>query len=111
MTVSVSTRIEHSGVVVVAVRGAVEHTAITLLCDTISHVVDQHRPAFVHVDLGLVTYIDAAAVAALDACRRGARNGGTSLVLRNASADVQRSLQTLGMFDQPGQWAPRSWLL
>jgi anti-sigma B factor antagonist len=110
MTVSVTTSIEHNGVVVVAVRGAVEHTATTLLCDTINHVVDQHRPAFVHVDLGLATYIDAATVAALDACRRSARNGGTSLILRNASADIQRSLDTSGMFDEPKHWALRPWL-
>lgn len=98
MSVSVSTSIEHSGAVVVTVRGAVEHTTVEPLCDTINYVVDQHRPALVHVDLQFVTYIDTAAVGALDACRRSARNGGTTVVLRNASAAVGRSLQTAGMF-------------
>ena len=102
MSASVSTSMEHDGTVVVTVRGTVEHATIEPLCDTINYVVEQHRPAFVHVDLQFVTDIDAAAVGALDACRRSAHNGGTSVVLRNASAAVDRTLQTSGMFGDHG---------
>ncbi|MDG6108714.1 STAS domain-containing protein [Dactylosporangium aurantiacum] len=102
MSFSVSSSIEHSGAVVISVRGTVEHTTVASLCDTINHDVEQHRPAFVYVDLQYVTYIDAAAVGALDACRRSARNGGTSVLLRNASAAVDRTLQLSGMFGRPG---------
>ncbi|MDG6108701.1 STAS domain-containing protein [Dactylosporangium aurantiacum] len=102
MSFSVDARIEHGGVVVVIVHGTVEHTTIAPLCDTINHVVEQHRPPSVHIDLQFVTYVDAAAVGALDACRRTARNRGTTIVLRNASAAVHRTLQRSGMFDHHG---------
>lgn len=98
MSFSVSSSIEHSGAVVVTVRGTVEHATIAGLCDTINHDVEQHRPAFVYVDLRYVTYIDTAAVGVLDACRRSARTGGTDVVLRNASTAVDRTLQLSGMF-------------
>ena len=55
-----------------------------------------------HVDLQFVAYLDATAVGALDTCRRSARNGGTSVVLRNAGAVVDRTLQTSGMFGVHG---------
>ncbi|MEV0570833.1 STAS domain-containing protein [Dactylosporangium sp. NPDC050588] len=93
MTFSVSSSIEHSGAVVVTVRGTVEHTTIGSLCDTINHIVDQQRPALVNIDLQSVTYIDTTAVGALDACRRSARSGGTDVVLRNASPAVDRTLR------------------
>jgi anti-anti-sigma factor len=102
VSASFSTGIEHNGTVVITVRGTVEHAVITPLCDTINHVVEQHRPALVHVDLQFVTYIDAAAVGALDACRRSARNGGTNVALRNANAAVGRTLQTSGTFGDHG---------
>ncbi|MDG6110385.1 STAS domain-containing protein [Dactylosporangium aurantiacum] len=88
---------------VITVRGTIEHATIAPLCDTINYVVEQHRPATVHIDLQFVTYIDATAVSALDACRRSARNGGTSVVLRSASAAVERTLQTSGMFSDHGR--------
>ncbi len=93
MSFSVSSSIEHSGAVVVTVRGTVEHTTIGSLCDTINHIVDQQRPALVNIDLQSVTYIDAAVVGALDACRRSARYAGTHVVLRNASDAVHRTLR------------------
>ncbi len=102
MNFSVGSSIEHSAAMVVTVRGTVEHATIAALCDTINHVVEQHRPPCVYIDLQYVTYIDTTAVGALDACRRSAANGGTSVVLRNASAAVDRTLQLSGMFGRPG---------
>ncbi|MEV0132540.1 STAS domain-containing protein [Dactylosporangium sp. NPDC050688] len=93
MSFSVSSSVEHSDAVVVTVRGTVEHTTIGSLCDTINDIVDQRRPALVNIDLRSVTYIDAAVVGALDACQRSARYAGTSVVLRNASDAVDRTLR------------------
>lgn len=102
MSLSIGTSIEWTGAVVVTVRGSLEHGGAVRVSEAVSAAVDQHRPDVIHVDLGLVTYVDPIGAAALVATGRSAGNGGTRVVLRNPTAEVARSLRSTGLTDAFG---------
>jgi anti-anti-sigma factor len=97
MSMSITTHVEHGGVVVVVVRGAVESSQASQLADAIASAVDRHRPAVLCLDLGLVTYVDSTAVGAVVAGHRSAGLDGTRLVIRAMSPQVQRVFDVSGV--------------
>ena len=101
MNLSIETSVEHSGVVVVVVRGAIEHDRLGAFAAAVDAALHRHRPVELHMDLGLVTYMEAAAVGVLAECRRRAASGGARLVVRHASPPVRRLLDVSGVGDAP----------
>jgi anti-anti-sigma factor len=94
------------GTVVVDVRGELDVASTATLRDELSARVVATRPPRVVVDLGLVTFMDGAALGALLRVQRSARSVGASLRVANPSPFVARLLDAAGVAEALGCQRP-----
>lgn len=99
MSMSVTVNVLTDGVAVVSVRGEIDHSNARDLRDQILAMVTARRPAAVRVDLGLVTFLDSAAVGALVGAHREAAAEGARLTVDPTSPFVSRQLRIAGVHD------------
>ncbi|WP_306211108.1 STAS domain-containing protein [Actinoplanes sp. RD1] len=78
-----------------AVTGELDHDTVGALRETVGELLDR-RPAFVELDLGQVTFIDAAGTRGLLQCHAAATGHGTTLSLRNLHPLVLDVLRLVG---------------
>jgi len=97
MAMSVTVNVMIDGSTVVSVRGEIDHSTAVALREEIITAVTERRPATMKVDLGLVTFLDSAAVGALVGAQREASTEGTRLVVNKASPFVARQLRIAGV--------------
>jgi anti-sigma B factor antagonist len=97
MTMSVTVTVKIDGAADVSVRGEIDHTNAITLRDELLSLAANRRPKIIRVDLGLVTFLDSAAVGALVAAQRGAAAEGVHLVVVHASPFVERQLGIAGV--------------
>jgi anti-anti-sigma factor len=97
MTMSVTVNVMIDGSTVLSVRGEIDHSTAGDLHDAIIAAVTERRPGTLKVDLGLVTFLDSAAVGALVGAQREASTEGTRLTIDKASPFVARQLRIAGV--------------
>jgi len=97
MTMSVTANVMMDGSTVLSVRGEVDHSNATTLRQAIVSAATGRRPSSLRVDLGLVTFLDSAAVGALVAAQREAGAEGVRVVVWRASPFVYRQLRIAGV--------------
>jgi anti-anti-sigma factor len=97
--VSVSLAGSSDGAAVLTVRGEIDHASSIQVYEAIQRVLRERRPRIVRVDLGLVTFLDSAAVGALVNGHRLAAAGDARLVVSNASPFVQRQFTIAGVHE------------
>jgi len=97
MSMSVTINVMTDGSTVVSVRGEIDHSNAQELHNAILRVVTQRRPGTLKVDLGLVTFLDSAAVGALVGAQREAVGEGVRVVVDRASPFVHRQLRVAGV--------------
>ena len=97
MAMSVTVNVMIDGSTVISVRGEIDHGTAHDLRDEIVAAVTDRRPGTMKVDLGLVTFLDSAAVGALVSAQREASTEGTRLVVDKASPFVARQLRIAGV--------------
>jgi stage II sporulation protein AA (anti-sigma F factor antagonist) len=102
MTMSVTINVMTDGSTAVTVRGEIDHGTATSLREQIADAVAQRKPSVVKVDLGLVTFLDSAAVGALVGAQRDASADGVRLVVDRASPFVHRQLRVAGVHELLG---------
>jgi anti-anti-sigma factor len=102
MTLSVNVASMINGVVVVSVRGEIDHSNAITLRNELMAVASSRRPAEVRVDLGLVTFLDSVAVGILVSARRAAAAEGVRVIVCRASPFVERQLRIAGVQDMLG---------
>jgi anti-anti-sigma factor len=98
----ISTHRLADGTMVVDVRGELDVASIATLRDDLAARVVALRPPSVVVDLGLVTFMDSAAVTALVNVQRSARSVGASMRVTNPSPFVANLLRTAGVAEALG---------
>ncbi|GAA2354581.1 STAS domain-containing protein [Dactylosporangium salmoneum] len=106
MAMSVTTNVTMDGSTVLTVRGEIDHSNATTLRQEIVSAATERRPGTLRVDLGLVTFLDSAAVGALVAAQREAGTEGVRVVVSRASPFVQRQLRIAGVHEilgSPGE--------
>ncbi|WP_432987774.1 STAS domain-containing protein [Dactylosporangium sp. CA-233914] len=96
---SVTTNVMMDGSTVLSVRGEIDHSNATTLRQEIVSAATQRRPGALRVDLGLVTFMDSAAVGALVAAQRESGAEGVRMVVWRASPFVHRQLRTAGVHE------------
>ncbi|MFB9450336.1 STAS domain-containing protein [Dactylosporangium vinaceum] len=97
-----TTNVMMDGSTVLSVRGEIDHSnAATLRQEIVSAATDR-RPSSLRVDLGLVTFLDSAAVGALVAAQRESGAEGVRVVIWRASPFVTRQLQIAGVHELLG---------
>ena len=102
MSLSVTINVVMDGSTVLSVRGEIDHSnAATLRQEIVSAAADR-RPSSLRVDLGLVTFLDSAAVGALVAAQREAGAEGVRVVVWRASPFVHRQLRIAGVHEMLG---------
>ena len=99
---SVAVNVTMDGSTVVSVRGEIDHTTATTLRHDIVAAATQRRPRILRVDLGLVTFLDSAAVGALVGAQREAAAEGVRMVIHRASPFVHRQLRIAGVHEMLG---------
>ena len=97
MSLSVTINVMTDGSTVVSVRGEIDHSNAITLRDTILTAAAERRPSVLRVDLGLVTFLDSAAVGALVDAQRKAGGEGVRVVVHRASPFVHRQLRIAGV--------------
>ena len=97
MSMSLTINVMTDGSTVVSVRGEIDHSNARELHDEILNAVTQRRPGTLKVDLGLVTFLDSAAVGALVGAQREAVGEGVRVVVHRASPFVHRQLRVAGV--------------
>jgi anti-anti-sigma factor len=97
MAISITVNVMSTGEALVSVRGEIDHSNAKVLRDELHAVVIGRRPSLVKVDLGLVTFLDSAAVGVLVAAQRDAAAEGARLVVGAASPFVRRQLTVAGV--------------
>ena len=102
VTLSVTVNVMTDGSTIVSVRGEIDHSNATTLRDTILTSAAERRPRVVRVDLGLVTFLDSAAVGALVDAQRKAAGEGVRVVVHRASPFVHRQLRVAGVHEMLG---------
>jgi len=102
MTLSVTTNVMTDGSTVISVRGEIDHSNAASLRRDILTAVTQRRPRQLRIDLGLVTFLDSAAIGALVGAQKEARAEGVQLVVHRASPFVQRQLRVAGVHELLG---------
>jgi anti-anti-sigma factor len=90
------------GSTVVSVRGEIDHSNATAIRDAILTAATQRRPNVLRVDLGLVTFLDSAAIGALVGAHREVSVEGVRLIVHRASPFVHRQLRVAGVHDMLG---------
>ncbi|MER7277754.1 STAS domain-containing protein [Dactylosporangium sp. NPDC000244] len=102
MSMSVTINVVMDGSTVLSVRGEIDHSnAATLRQEIVSAATDR-RPSSLRLDLGLVTFLDSAAVGALVAAQREAGAEGVRVVVWRASPFVHRQLRIAGVHEMLG---------
>jgi anti-anti-sigma factor len=99
MVMSVTVNVMIDGSTVISVRGEIDHATARELHEEIVTAVTDRRPGILKVDLGLVTFLDSAAVGALVSAQREASTEGTRLVVNKASPFVARQLRIAGVHE------------
>ena len=102
MSMSVTINVMTDGSTVVSVRGEIDHSNARELHDEILNAVTQRRPGTLRVDLGLVTFLDSAAVGALVGAQREAVGEGVRVVVHRTSPFVHRQLRVAGVHEMLG---------
>jgi anti-anti-sigma factor len=102
MSMSVNVNVLTDGSTVVSVRGEIDHSNAISLRDEILNAATKRRPSVLRVDLGLVTFLDSAAIGALVGAHREASNEGVRLVVHRASPFVHRQLRVAGVHEMLG---------
>lgn len=102
MEMSITINVLSDGAAAVSVRGEIDHATAPELREKLHALVTGRRPAVVRVDLGLVTFLDSAAVGALVAAHRDATAEGARLVVDQASPFVHRQLRIAGVHELLG---------
>lgn len=102
MTMSVTTNVMTDGSTVLSVRGEVDHSNAATLRQEIVSAATERRPGILRVDLGLVTFLDSAAVGALVAAQRESGAEGVRVVVWRASPFVHRQLRVAGVHERLG---------
>jgi anti-anti-sigma factor len=97
--VSVTVAGSSDGAAVLTVRGEIDHLNANQVYEAIQQVLRSRRPRIVRVDLGMVTFLDSAAVGALVNGHRLAAAGDAHLVVSNASPFVRRQLAIAGVHE------------
>ena len=99
---SVTVNVLMDGSTVVTVRGEIDHGNATTLRQEIVAAATQRRPSTLRVDLGLVTFLDSAAVGALVGAQREACAEGVRMLIHRASPFVHRQLRIAGVHEMLG---------
>ena len=97
MSMSLTINVMTDGSTVVSVRGEIDHSNASHLRAEILAAAAQRRPRILKVDLGLVTFLDSAAVGALVGAQREASTEGVRVVVDRASPFVHRQLRVAGV--------------
>lgn len=97
MVMSVTVNVMIDGSTVISVRGEIDHSTARELREAIITAATDRRPATLKVDLGLVTFLDSAAVGALVGAQREASHEGTRVMVDKASPFVARQLRIAGV--------------
>ncbi|GAA4245893.1 STAS domain-containing protein [Dactylosporangium darangshiense] len=97
-----TTTVMMDGSTVLSVRGEVDHSNAATLRQEIVSAAAQRRPRVLRVDLGLVTFLDSAAVGALVGAQREAGAEGVRVVVWRASPFVHRQLRIAGVDEMLG---------
>jgi len=97
MSMSLTINVMTDGSTVVSVRGEIDHSNADHLRAEILGAASQRRPNTLKVDLGLVTFLDSAAVGALVGAQRAASAEGVRVVVDRASPFVHRQLRVAGV--------------
>jgi anti-anti-sigma factor len=93
----INTSVEHTGTVVISVRGNVERDSTHRLADALLHALQTHRPPTLCIDLGLVTYVDPAAIGTVATAAQRAPATDTRLMIRNATPHIEHLLRLAGL--------------
>jgi len=99
---SVTVTVPMDGSTVVSVRGEIDHSTADTLRQEIVAAATRRRPSVLRLDLGLVTFLDSAAVGALVGAQREAVAEGVRVVIHRASPFVQRQLRIAGVHELLG---------
>jgi anti-anti-sigma factor len=102
MTMSLTTTVTMDGSTVLSVRGEIDHSTADTLRQEIVSAATERRPGVLRVDLGLVTFLDSAAVGALVAAQRESGAEGVRMVIWRASPFVHRQLRIAGVHEMLG---------
>jgi anti-anti-sigma factor len=102
MSMSVNVNVMTDGSTVVSVRGEIDHSNATALQEEILTAASQRRPSILRIDLGLVTFLDSAAIGALVAAHREVSAEGVRLVVHRTSPFVNRQLRVAGVHEMLG---------
>ena len=102
MTMSVTVNVMMDGSTVLSVRGEIDHSNAATLRQAVVDAATQRRPGTLRVDLGLVTFLDSAAVGALVGAQRESQGEGVRMVVWRASPFVHRQLQIAGVHELLG---------
>jgi anti-anti-sigma factor len=102
MSMSVTVNVMTDGSTVVSVRGEIDHSNATELRETVLSAATERRPSVLRVDLGLVTFLDSAAVGAIVGAQREASAEGVRVVVHRASPFVHRQLRVAGVHELLG---------
>jgi anti-anti-sigma factor len=102
MSMSVTVNVTMDGSTVLSVRGEIDHSNATTLRQEIVSAATDRRPGALRLDLGLVTFLDSAAVGALVAAQREAGAEGVRVVVWRASPFVHRQLRIAGVHEMLG---------
>ncbi|WP_433223799.1 STAS domain-containing protein [Dactylosporangium sp. CS-047395] len=99
---SVTVNVTMDGSTVLSVRGEIDHSNAATLRQEIVVAAAERRPSTLRVDLGLVTFLDSAAVGALVAAQREASAEGVRMIVYRASPFVHRQLRIAGVHEMLG---------
>ncbi|MGI5244152.1 STAS domain-containing protein [Dactylosporangium sp. CA-139066] len=102
MSMSVTTNVMMDGSTVLSVRGEIDHSNSATLRQEIVSAATERRPRVLRVDLGLVTFLDSAAVGALVGAQRESGAEGVQVVVWRASPFVLRQLRIAGVHEMLG---------
>ena len=96
---TIHSRLDLGGVVIVTVAGEVDRPGADRLNATFLDLLARHRPAEIRVDLSRVTFLSASGAAALGTCQATAAAAGTRLTLGDPSPYIRRQAVTFGIRD------------
>lgn len=99
---SVTVNVLMDGSTTLSVRGEIDHGNADTLRHDIVAAATARRPGVLRVDLGLVTFLDSAAVGALVGAQRESAGEGVRMLVWRASPFVYRQLRTAGVHELLG---------
>jgi anti-anti-sigma factor len=96
---TIHTRLDLGGVVVVTITGEVDQFGADRLHATVHELLIMHRPAQIRLDLSRVTFLSSTGAAVFGACRTAATMAGTRFTVQNSSPHVLRQAVAFGIRD------------